>query len=185
MMSLLGITHKMVGYFKSFITALVEIQFIKALVNWSGYLSAACMVSLVIVTIFDVMMRYVFKNGAIGLQELEWHLFSAVFLLGAAYTMKCDQHVRLDLVYQSHRFNERHRNRLNIFGTLCFLIPFCTVNIIYSVPFALESFIHSETSPDPGGLSNRWIVKSIIPCAFILILLQSLNDLIRRLKDTD
>ena len=175
----------MVGYFKSFITSLVEIKLIKTLVNWFGYLSATCMVSLVIVTIFDVMMRYVFKNGAIGLQELEWHLFSAVFLLAAAYTMKCDEHVRLDLIYQSRRFNDKHRNRINIFGTLCFSIPFCVVIIIYSVPFALESFIHSETSPDPGGLSNRWIVKSIIPCAFILILLQSLNDLIRRLKDTD
>ena len=175
----------MVGYFKSFITSLVEIKLIKRLVNWFGYLSATCMVSLVIVTIFDVMMRYIFKNGAIGLQELEWHLFSAVFLLAAAYTMKCDEHVRLDLVYQSHRFNDRYRNRINIFGTLCFSIPFCLVIITYSVPFALEAFVHSETSPDPGGLSNRWIVKSIVPCAFTLVLLQSLNDLLKRLKSAD
>ena len=56
----------MVGYFKSFITSLVEIKLIKRLVNWFGYLSATCMVSLVIVTIFDVMMRYIFKNGGIG-----------------------------------------------------------------------------------------------------------------------
>ena len=173
----------MIDYFKQFATSFVEVKFVKILVDWSGYLSAACMVSLVIVTIFDVMMRYIFKNGSIGLQELEWHLVSAVFLLAAGYTMKCDQHVRLDLVYQSHRFTDKHRNQINIFGTLCFLIPFCIIIITYSAPFALESLIHSETSPDPGGLSNRWIVKSIIPCAFILILLQSLNDLIKRLKD--
>jgi TRAP-type mannitol/chloroaromatic compound transport system permease small subunit len=175
----------MIGYFKHFVTSRGEIKFIKILVDWSGYLGAVCMVSLVIVTIFDVVMRYVFKDGSIGLQELEWHLFSAVFLLAAAHTLKCDQHVRLDLVYQSSRFTEQHRNQINIFGTLCFLIPFCIVIIIYSAPFALESFIHLETSPDPGGLSNRWIVKSIIPCAFVLILLQSVNDLIRRLKDKD
>jgi TRAP-type mannitol/chloroaromatic compound transport system permease small subunit len=175
----------MPAYIKCLLSSLVEVRFIKILVDWFGYISAACMISLVLVTASDVMMRYLFRSGSIGLQELEWHLFSAIFLLGAAYTMKGDEHVRLDIMYQSPRFSENYRNRLNIFGTVCFLIPFSVIVILNSIPFAVESYVHAETSPDPGGLPNRWIVKSIIPAAFLLLLLQSVNDLIKRLTKRD
>ena len=170
-------------HFKRLTSSLSVTHFLKILINWSGYLGAACMVVLVVVTIGDVLMRYFFKNGSVGLQELEWHLFSAVFLLAAAYTMKCDEHVRLDIVYQSSRFNENHRNRVNIFGTIIFLIPFCLIVIWYSIPFAFEAFVHAETSPDPGGLTNRWVIKALIPAAFLLMLLQSLNDLLARVRN--
>src|SRR5690606_31303102 len=70
--------------------------------DWSGRLIAWLVLFMVILVSYDVAMRYLFRSGSITLQELEWHLFSMIFLLGAAYTFKHDDHVRLDLFYQSH-----------------------------------------------------------------------------------
>lgn len=125
-------------------------------------------------------MRYLFNSGSIGIQELEWHLFSIIFLLGAAYSLKHDEHVRLDLLYKSKFLTDRHRAFIDAFGSLFILIPFCLLIIISAWPFVTQAYIHNEASPDPGGLTMRWVIKAMIPTGFGLLLLQGLAEAIKK-----
>ena len=136
---------------------------------------------LVLLVSYDVAMRYLFNSGSITIQELEWHIFSVIFLVGSAYTFKQDDHVRLDLLYQSRFSSEIKRAWINILGGIFLLIPFCILIIICSWPFISQSFIHNEGSPDPGGLPFRWILKSAIPLGFALLLLQGVADILKNL----
>ena len=147
-----------------------------------GKLTAWLVVIMVLLISYDVAMRYIFKSGSIALQELEWHLFSLIFLLGAAYTMKHDDHVRVDLFYRSKRLSDRYRAWVNIFGGLFFLIPFCLLVIINSWPFVENSLLLNETSPDPGGLPYRWILKAMIPFGFALLMLQGIADILKNIN---
>lgn len=147
----------------------------------SGRTIAWLVLFMVLLVCYDVTMRYFFKGGSITLQELEWHIFSVIFLLGIGYTFKHDDHVRLDLFYQSRFMNETRRAWVNIFGGIFFLIPFCLLIIISSWPFVYQSFIHGEGSPDPGGLPFRWLLKSAIPLGFFMLLLQGIADIFKNL----
>lgn len=126
-------------------------------------------------------MRYLFRSGSIGLQELEWHLFSIIFLIGSAYTLKHDEHVRLDILYRSKLLTDQHRAWIDLFGTLFLLIPFCLLIIVSAWPFVSQAFIHNEASPDPGGLPVRWLIKSMIPAGFCLLVIQGTAEAIKKL----
>lgn len=127
---------------------------------------------LVWVICIDVVLRYFLNLSFAGLFELEWHVFALIFLLGAAFTLKSDKHVRVDVFYS--RFSEKQKAWVNLVGTCLFLIPFCLVVIQSSIPFVVNSFNIMEGSPDPGGLPFRFIVKSAIPIGFSLLLLQAI-----------
>ena len=127
-------------------------------------------------------MRYVFNSGSVALQELEWHLFSAIFLLGAGLTLRDEKHVRVDLIYRSRFFNERYRAFVDTGGILFFLLPFCALIILTSAPFVYDAYIHDEVSPDPGGLPYRWLIKSTLPLSFFLIMVQALVSLRKNLS---
>lgn len=139
--------------------------------------SAVSWLSLAMVLLigWDVMMRYLFQSGSVALQELEWHLFSILFLLGAAYTLKHDGHVRVDILYKSRLLSDRSRAWVDMLGSLVFLIPFCLIIIINSATFVESSYTFAESSPDPGGLPYRWLLKAMIPAAFSLLLLQGIS----------
>ncbi len=147
-----------------------------------GKLTAWLVIIMVLLISYDVTMRYQFMSGSIALQELEWHLFSLIFLLGAAYTMKHDDHVRVDLIYRSERLSDHYRAWVNIFGGLIFLIPFCLLVIINSWPFIENSFLLNEISPDPGGLPYRWLLKAMIPFGFALLMLQGIADILKNIN---
>ncbi|MEX2524161.1 MAG: TRAP transporter small permease subunit [Gammaproteobacteria bacterium] len=147
-----------------------------------GRLISWLVLMLVLLVSYDVTMRYAFQSGSVALQELEWHLFSFIFLLGAAYTLQHNDHVRLDLFYQSRFMNDLRRAWVNLLGTVCFLIPFCVLIIISAAPFVEQAFVHMEGSPDPGGLPWRWILKSAIPLGFGLLILQGVSDAIKSLQ---
>ncbi|QBQ53289.1 TRAP transporter small permease subunit [Nitrosococcus wardiae] len=149
--------------------------------SWTGRLVAWLVLLLVLLVCYDVSMRYLFQSGSVALQELEWHLFALIFLLGAAPTLKNDGHVRVDVFYQSHWFSPRTRIWINLLGTLAFLLPFCLVVITASWPFVRNAFLQNEGSPDPGGLPYRYLLKAVIPLAFSLLALQGIADLIRNL----
>lgn len=146
-----------------------------------GRLTTSLVVLLVGVTAYDVLMRYAFRQGSVALQELEWHLFSAIFLLGAAYTLKHDGHVRVDLVYRSRLVSARARRCIDIAGILFLLLPFCALVIWASAPFVYDAWVHGEVSPDPGGLDYRWTAKALIPLGFTLLFVQGLAELCRLL----
>lgn len=136
---------------------------------------------LVLLVGYDVTMRYLFNSGTIALQELEWHIFAAIFLLGAAYTLKHDDHVRLDLIYQSRFLSDKHRAIINLMGGLLLLIPFCVLVIYSALPFVQNAFDFSEGSSDPGGLPMRWIIKSAIPIGFSFLLIQGIAEVLRNM----
>ena len=128
---------------------------------------------LVLIICGDVVMRYFFNASSDGVFELEWHIFAVIFLLGGAYTLKHDKHVRVDVFYS--RFTEKQKAWVNLTGTLLFLLPFCLVVIDASFKFVENSYRFHESSPDPGGLPARFIIKSAITIGFILLLMQSIS----------
>ena len=127
---------------------------------------------LVAVVCYDVFTRYLLKSSLVAVQELQWHLFSVIFLVGAAYTLKHGKHVRVDVFY--NRFPARTRAWVDFIGSLVFLLPFCLVAIWCSHTFVFNAFIIGEGSPDPGGLPARFILKAAIPVGFLLLALQGL-----------
>ncbi len=157
------------------------IKIIDSLSELIGKITGWLILILVLLISYDVTMRYLFQSGSVALQELEWHLFSLIFLLGAAYTLKNDDHVRVDLIYRSHRLNDRHRTWINILGGLFLLIPFCLLVIINTWPFVINAFSLNETSPDPGGLPYRWLLKSTIIIGFGFLLLQGIAEILRNI----
>ncbi len=152
---------------------------IDALNERVGRATTICTLFMVIITVIDVFLRYVFRAGSVGVQELEWHLFGFIFLLGAAYTLLKDEHVRVDIFYS--RMNNRGQAWVNLIGATFFCVPVCIVIVWTSLPFALSSWQFLEGSPDPGGLPARYILKSAIPVGFFLVGLQGISIAIKSL----
>jgi len=155
---------------------------IDSLNEWIGRLTAWLVLALVLLVCYDVTMRYLFQAGSVALQELEWHIFALIFLLGAAYTLKHDEHVRVDIFYQASWMTPRRQAMVNLFGCLFLLLPFCVLMIISALPFVEQSFGWAESSPDPGGLPYRWLLKAMIPAGFVLLVLQGIALVIRSLQ---
>ena len=148
----------------------------------TGKLVSWLVLVMVLLVSYDVAMRYFFQSGSVALQEMEWHLFSLIFLIGASYTLKRDDHVRLDLFYKSKFMDDRRRAWVDLFGSIFLLIPFCILIISSAWPFVVQSYIHLEGSPDPGGLPYRWILKASIPLGFTFLLLQGIADIVKNLS---
>jgi len=147
---------------------------LESISEWCGIAVSWCVLIMVLIISYDVFMRYVFRIGSVAIQELEWHLFAILFLLGASYTLKHDAHVRVDIFYNSKRCSARCRAWVDLLGTLLFLIPFSLLVIIASWEFVADSFAIGEGSPDAGGLPFRFLLKSAIPAGFFLLILQGL-----------
>lgn len=128
---------------------------------------------LVLVVFVDVVMRYMFKTSFVFTQELEWHLFAFIFLIGAGYTLLHDGHVRVDIIYQ--RLSVKGRAWVNLLGVIFFLIPGCLLVIDTSWKFVGNSFSVLEGSPDPGGIPYRFIIKGTMTVGYMLLLLQGLS----------
>ena len=144
-----------------------------------GRAASWLVLAMVLLICYDVGMRYFFHQGSVALQELEWHLFALIFLLGSAFTLKYDNHVRVDILYQSQYLSNEHRALINIFGILFFLLPFCVLILITTWPFVENAYYYLEGSPDPGGLPYRYLLKGSILVAFTLLILQGLAELLR------
>jgi TRAP-type mannitol/chloroaromatic compound transport system permease small subunit len=149
------------------------IRLINRLNERVGVLTSWLTALLVIVVSYDVCVRYLFGESSVGLQEFEWHLFALIFLLGAAYTLNVDEHVRVDVFYA--RFSIKNKALINFLGSIFLLIPFCIIVIISSQDFVSISFRMGETSPDSGGLPARYILKSFIPISFFFLLLEGIS----------
>ena len=154
---------------------------IDAFTEYTGRCTSSLVIILTLLVGYDVSMRYLFNSGSIAIQELEWHIFSIIFLLGSAYTLKHNEHVRLDIFYNSRFLDDKIRAWLDILGVLLILLPFCLLIIFSSLPFVIQSYIHNEISPDPGGLTARWLIKAVIPLSFFLLLIQGVADVLKNL----
>lgn len=150
--------------------------------EWCGRAVAWLVLAMTLIIAYDVSMRYLFQSGSVALQELQWHLFALLFLLGSAYTLKNDAHVRVDVLYRSRWMSPRGRAVVDLLGTLLMLIPFCLLVITGSAPFVENAYRMGEGSPDPGGLPYRYLLKAAIPIGFGLMLLQGLAMMIRSVQ---
>ena len=132
---------------------------------------------LMLVIVTNVLMRYVFNEGRIEFEELQWHIYSLGFLLGLSYTLSRDAHVRVDVVHE--RLHPRLQAWLELYGLLLCLFPFITLILVYGLPFVIVSFELGEISSSPGGLPFRWLIKSALPMGFGLLLLAGISRLSR------
>jgi TRAP-type mannitol/chloroaromatic compound transport system permease small subunit len=132
----------------------------------------------VIVSSGNATVRYIFDVSSNGWLELQWYLFSAVFLLCAGYTLLHNQHVRIDIIIS--RLSPRGRAWIDLLGTLFFLLPMALIIMVLSWPVFIESYTRNEFSADAGGLL-RWPVKLLIPVGFLLLVLQGLSEIIKRI----
>jgi TRAP-type mannitol/chloroaromatic compound transport system permease small subunit len=148
-------------------------RWIDSLNDWVGRGVAWVTLALVVVIFVDVVMRYLFNTSYVFTQELEWHLFGFIFLIGAGYTLLHDGHVRVDIIYQ--RLGLKGQAWINLLGVIFFLIPGCLMVMITSWKFVANSFMIMEGSPDPGGIPFRFIIKGCIPAGFFLLLIQGLS----------
>jgi TRAP-type mannitol/chloroaromatic compound transport system permease small subunit len=137
--------------------------------------------AMVLVGAYNALARYVTRYVDVSLTsnaliDLQWYLFSLVFLLGAGYALNRDVHVRVDVVYS--QLGRRAQAWVNLLGTIVFLLPFCAVMFAVSLPAVRNSWVAREGSPDPGGLA-RYPIKSVILACFTLLLLQGVAQAIK------
>ncbi|MCK5877148.1 MAG: TRAP transporter small permease subunit [Candidatus Marithrix sp.] len=158
------------------------IHWIDIISEWTGRLTAWLVILIVLIIVYQATMVALFSIGSVALQELQWHLFAMIFLFGAAYTLKYDEHVRVDIIYRSHWLTDRNRAWIDLLGGIFFLIPFCLLIIVTSWPFVHNSFIYVESSPDPGGLPYRFLLKATIPLGFLLLILQGISNILKNLE---
>jgi TRAP-type mannitol/chloroaromatic compound transport system permease small subunit len=129
---------------------------------------------------YDVMMRYLFHNSSVGMQEMEWHLFAVVFLFGISVALKDEGHVRVDFLYD--RFSPRKKAVVNILGTLFFLIPLALLIFFGSFEYVNDAYVTHEISEDPGGLPFRWLIKGMIPFSFAFLLFSAVGYILQNIR---
>jgi TRAP-type mannitol/chloroaromatic compound transport system permease small subunit len=138
-----------------------------------GNITAVLMLLVILNVFIDVVLRYFFSTGSIGMQEMEWHLFAVMFLLGISYALQDESHVRVDFIYDS--LSKKKKAIINIIGTILMLIPFALFIAYGSYEFVLDSYNMNEISPNPGGLTQRWIIKAMIPVSFIVLVISAIG----------
>lgn len=148
--------------------------------DYVGYIAAALMLLMLANVFYDTIMRYFFRSGSIALQEMEWHIFSVVFLFGIPYALKTEGHVRVDVLYD--RFSYKWKAIVNIVGTLIFLIPLSVLIINGSTWFVQEAYTMNEISGDPGGLTHRYLIKAVIPLSFVFLVVSAAGFIVRNIR---
>jgi TRAP-type mannitol/chloroaromatic compound transport system permease small subunit len=143
---------------------------IAAVVGW-GMLAA------VLICAGNALVRYIFSNSSNAWLEIQWYLYAAMFMLASSYTLKRDEHVRIDVIVG--RFSRRTQVWIDLFGYLFFLLPVCLLILWYGIPFARISIQSGEMSSNAGGLIV-WPAKLLVPVGFALLVLQGLSEIIKR-----
>lgn len=165
-------------------------QFLLRLSSWIDAFSTAigrllgwAAVLLVLIGVLNVFARYI--GSAIGVQlssnawlEAQTYLYNIMFLLGAAYLLRKDGHIRVDIIFST--LGPRARAWIDVFGIVLLLVPFCVLTLYFSWGYVERSWMVWEQSPNPGGLP-RYPIKTVILVGFSMLLLQALSELIKRI----
>lgn len=151
--------------------------FLDSLSRWIGRIASVGILFMTVVTFVIVVLRYGFGIGSIALQESVMYMHAVVFMLGAAYTLREDGHVRVDIFYR--QFSPKLKAIVNLLGTLLLLFPVCIFVLVISWDYVASSWQLLESSREAGGLPLVFVLKSLIPAFCILMLLQGLSDCIR------
>ena len=129
------------------------------------------------VILYSVISRYVFAQGSVLLEEVQWHLAGAVWLVGLAFTLVTDDHVRVDILHEM--FSLRTHAWIEVIGLLFLLFPFLVIAFIEAVPYFYHSFEQQEVSPSPTGLPARWVLKFFLPLSFGLLFVAGFSRLLK------
>lgn len=151
--------------------------YIDRISKYSGYISAFFVILLSLLVAYDALMRYLFSAGSIALQEIEWHLFDMIFLLGLTYALKHDKHVRVDIFFEN--YSTQKKAIVQILSMLLLVIPFSVLFLIDALDMTLQSYIQQEVSADPGGLTHRWMIKAVLVLAFVLLIIQAVSEILK------
>jgi TRAP-type mannitol/chloroaromatic compound transport system permease small subunit len=149
---------------------------IESLIDRVGSLTAWIALVMIGLVATNVILRYSFSFGSVWAQELEWHLLAALILLGMSYALQRGENVRVDVFYA--HFSPRTKFVVDVISALL-LIAISVHFIQLSLGYVEQSRSISEGSPDPGGIAYRWLVKSLIPLGYALLVLQQLALLLR------
>ena len=150
---------------------------IDSVVAFFGRIAAGLIPLLVLLIVGDVLSRFLFDLTAVWVIEVEWHLFSLIFLLGAPYALQKNRHVRVDLFYE--RFDVKNQAQVDFWGACIFLIPWSLLFLITGMNYASEAWQTGEGSPNPGGIPFFGPIKTVIPLTAFLLLLQGVANCIR------
>jgi len=153
-------------------------RFIDAVNEKIGLAISWALLLAVLICSGNALVRYIFNSSSNAWLEIQWYLFGAIFLLASAYTLKRNEHVRIDVVVG--RFSKRTQVWIDVFGFIFFLLPATLLILYFSIPFAYESIRNQEVSSNAGGLII-WPAKTLIPIGFFLLTLQGISELIKRI----
>ncbi|WP_373032213.1 TRAP transporter large permease subunit [Sulfurovum sp.] len=148
--------------------------------KYAGIIAAFLVVVLSLLVAYDAVMRYLFSAGSIALQEVEWHLFDVIFLLGLTYALKHDKHVRVDIFFE--RYSKETKAIVQILSMLLLVIPFSLIFLSDSIDMFMQSYLQNEISSDPGGLTHRYIIRGVLVLSFILLIVQALSEIMKALQ---
>lgn len=154
-------------------------QGIENITTFFARVAAFLIIILSIMIVYEAINRYFFQNGSVMIQELQWHLFDIIFLLGLSYTLQQDKHVRVDIFYA--HFSTKTKAIVNIIGILFLILPLTIIILQTTYPFVEMSYNQNEISSDPGGLCCRYAIKAAILFGFILLGLQSLSEIYKNI----
>lgn len=132
---------------------------------------------LMLVICMNVFMKNALGQGSVRFEEIQWHIYALVFLLGLSYSMTFDEHVRVDLLYEN--FSVRRKAQIETFGIVLFLLPFLVIMLYYAIPFVIKAISDGERSSSPAGLSHYWIIKSALVAGLLLLVASSVSRLHR------
>jgi len=153
-------------------------RFIDAINEKIGLAISWALLLAVLICSGNALVRYIFNTSSNSWLEIQWYLFGAIFLLASAYTLKRNEHVRIDVVVG--RFSKRTQVWIDVFGFTFFLLPATLLILYFAIPFAYESIHNQEVSSNAGGLII-WPAKTLIPIGFFLLTLQGISELIKRI----
>ena len=160
---------------------LIKIErFFDKIIDFIGNITAFLLVLMILNVFYDVAARYIFHNSSIAMQELEWHFFAIIILFGISYTLKEDGHVRVDFIYD--KLSIKKKAVINIIATTLFVIPLSLLIAYGSYDFVMDSYSINEISEDPGGLTHRWLIKAMIPLAFIFLIFTAISFIIKNIN---
>jgi len=147
--------------------------------DWTGKIIAWLAAAMAVLTTVVVVMRYGFNTGSIAGQEAVTYLHATLFMLGAAYALKTDAHVRVDIFYR--RFSPTAKAWVNALGGIVFLLPFCVLIMLISSDYVRQAWRIREISVDSGGIPAVFLLKSLIPAMALTLLLQGIAEILRNL----
>jgi TRAP-type mannitol/chloroaromatic compound transport system permease small subunit len=147
-------------------------------IEWIGRIAAWSSLALVLLMSYNVLLCYFLRTGSVALQEMEWHIMAFLVLICMCYTTLKDGHVQVDILFS--RFPDRLK-RIIALLSMSAMVVIAALLLKLSIPYVMQSYSIGESSPDPGGLPNRWMLKALLPAGFALLLLQSLSAWLRAL----